>query len=68
MVLTVGLEFTSSESANVVYEVHQPMVFTVSTEYIKNEWVLDSGCTFHITSDKSWLFDLQEFKGNKVLM
>lgn len=68
MVLTVGHGFTSSESANLVYEVPQPMVLTVSTEYTKDEWVLDSGCTFHITPNKNWLFDLQEFKGNKVLM
>lgn len=68
MVLTVGPEFTMNESANVVYEVPQPMALTVSTDYNKDEWVLDSGCTFHITPDKNWLFDLKDFKGNKVLM
>lgn len=29
---------------------------------------MDYGCSFHITPDKSFLFDLEEFKGGKVLM
>ena len=29
---------------------------------------MDSGCLFHITPDKSFLFDLEKFKGGKVLM
>ena len=29
---------------------------------------MDSGCSFHISPDKSFLFDLEEFKGGKVLM
>lgn len=32
------------------------------------EWILDSGCTFHITSDKKVLVDLKEGNGSKVLM
>ena len=29
---------------------------------------MDSGCSFHTTPDKIFLFDLEEFKGGKVLM
>lgn len=43
-------------------------MLTVSTEDTKEEWVMDSGCSFHITPDKEYLFDLEEFSGGKVLM
>lgn len=29
---------------------------------------MDSGCSFHITPTKEFLFDLEEFEGGKVLM
>lgn len=33
-----------------------------------DEWVLDSGCTFHITPRREVLSQFEEFEGNKVLM
>ncbi|KAF8077390.1 hypothetical protein N665_1041s0005 [Sinapis alba] len=44
------------------------MILTASVQDTKEEWVLDSGCTFHITPNKEVLFDLEEFEGGKVLM
>lgn len=58
----------AQDSANIAEEKKQPLILTVSTQYTKDEWVMDSGCSFHITPDKSYLFDLEEFKGGKVLM
>lgn len=46
----------------------QPLVWTVSAQDTKNEWVLDSGCSFHITSQREVLFDFKEVNGGKVLM
>lgn len=46
----------------------QPIVLTVSTQTSSREWVMDSGCSFHITPYKDSLFDLKEFDGGKVLM
>ena len=43
-------------------------MLTASIHDSRKEWVLDSGCTFHITPDKDVLFDLQEGDGSKVLM
>lgn len=55
-------------TANLVAGPRQPLVLTVSTEDTKEEWIMDSGCSFHITPDKKFLFDLREFNGGKVLM
>lgn len=55
-------------AANVTTKSKDPMVLTASTVSTEKEWVLYSGCTFHITPDKESLFDLQEFNGEKVLM
>ncbi|KAF8080959.1 hypothetical protein N665_0912s0002 [Sinapis alba] len=44
------------------------MILTVSVQETKYEWVLDSGCTFHITPNKHVMFDLEELEGGKVLM
>ena len=43
-------------------------MLTVSTNGSKEEWVMDSGCSFHITPNKDVLFDLEEFEGGRVLM
>lgn len=32
----------------------------------KNNWIIDSGCSNHITSDKSMFIKLQNFKGGLV--
>ena len=43
-------------------------MLTVSTNDSKEEWVMDSGFSFHITPNKDVLFDLEEFEGGRVLM
>ncbi|KAG7533290.1 Zinc finger CCHC-type [Arabidopsis thaliana x Arabidopsis arenosa] len=58
----------STNSANVAQEKEQPMILTASLQNTRDEWVLDSGCTFHITPDKDALFNLKEIDGGKVLM
>lgn len=46
----------------------QPLVLTVSAENSEGEWVMDSGCSFHITPDREFLFDFKKVSGGKVLM
>ena len=53
---------------NTTTGIRQPLLLTASTHDSRKEWVLDFGCTFHITPDKSVLFDLQEGDGSQVLM
>lgn len=33
-----------------------------------HEWILDSGCTFHITPERSWLQDFKKLRGGEVVM
>ena len=58
----------SSNSANVAANLPGPMALTASLFVSEEEWVLDSGCTFHITPRKEILTDLVEFEGNKMMM
>ena len=44
------------------------MILTVSLQDPMREWVMDSGCTFHITPERDVLFDFKEIDGGKVLM
>lgn len=55
-------------TANLAEGPKQPLVLTISTKDTQEEWVMDSGCSFHITPDRSYMFYLEEFKGGKVLM
>ncbi|PHT53674.1 hypothetical protein CQW23_08136 [Capsicum baccatum] len=34
----------------------------------KNEWVLDSGCTFHMSPNRDWFTTYESFNGGLVLM
>ena len=58
----------SNDSANTVSERRQSLVLTVSTLDSKQEWVLDSGCSFHITPQRDVLYNYKDVNGGKVLM
>ena len=34
----------------------------------RNEWIMNSGCTFHMTSRRDWLLNFKQIEGGKVLM
>ena len=56
------------QAVNTVTQIKQPLVLKPSLHDSRKEWVLDSGCTFHITPDKDVLFDLQKGNGSKFFM
>ena len=58
----------SSDSANTVSERKQPLVLIVSPLDSKQEWVLDSRCSFHIPPQRDVLFDYKDIDDGKVLM
>lgn len=35
---------------------------------IGDEWILNLGCTFHMTPRRDWLLNFQHIEGGKVLM
>ncbi|KAJ4885668.1 Retrovirus-related Pol polyprotein from transposon TNT 1-94 [Raphanus sativus] len=56
------------ESANIATEPKQPLVLTASVQDTKQKWIMDSGCSYHSTSNKEVMFDLKEFNVGSVLM
>jgi hypothetical protein len=60
------------QDVNVVYckddaESDISLVTSLLTSY-SNEWVLDSGCTYHMSSTREWFFDFKELNGGVVYM
>lgn len=45
----------------------EPMMLTAS-ESAREGWVLDSGCSYHLTCRKDLMFDIEEIDGGKILM
>ena len=43
------------------------LAVSYSTTYL-NEWMLDSGCTYHMSPNREWFFDLKELDGGVVYM
>ncbi|KAL5576887.1 hypothetical protein UlMin_018586 [Ulmus minor] len=43
-------------------------VLAVTTQEYKQEWILDSGCTFHMCPTRDWFKEDKEIDGGKVLM
>lgn len=39
-----------------------------ATEIVEDECVLDSRCSFHITSNRDWFLDYREIDRGKVIM
>lgn len=46
----------------------KPIALTASLTAKSDQWVLDSGCTFHITPRREVLSNFEAFDGNKVFM
>lgn len=40
----------------------------MSTTKPRVEWVLDSGCSFHVCPIEGWFMRLREFDGGKVFL
>lgn len=57
-----------SNLANVASNLPVPIALTAALVVSDDEWVLDSGFTFHIIPRKDLLSELVEFEGNKVMM
>ena len=34
----------------------------------RDEWILDSGCTYHMCPDKEWFFKFEELNGGVIYM
>ncbi|KAL8493858.1 hypothetical protein ACS0TY_024865 [Phlomoides rotata] len=43
-------------------------VLTISVDRMGDEWVLDSGCSFHMCLNECWFKDLEKMNGGSVLL
>ena len=57
-----------ADTANISDGFHSADVLTVATDSSHTDWVMDSGCTFHMTPRRDWLYDFRKVNGGKVLM
>ena len=46
----------------------EPMMLTASQEGSREGWMLDSGCSYHITKRRDLMFDVEEVNGGRILM
>lgn len=65
---TLENNFEKVSNANVSEGFSKAVVLTVSNMEAYDDWVMDSGCTFHMTPNKEWLFDFKPINGGMVLM
>ena len=43
-------------------------VLVVTTDSNKDDWILNSGCSYHMTPNKHWFETYEEVSGGKVIM
>ena len=43
-------------------------VLVVSTKHLDRHWIMDSGCSFHMTPNGGWFEDYKEINGGQVLL
>lgn len=58
----------SKNSANYHEGYESAEVLMITEASCTEEWILDSGCTFHMTPCRSYFSDISEFEGGKVIM
>lgn len=56
------------ETANLLEDYDNVEVLVLTKGMSKDEWIMDSGCTFHMTPIKDWFLDLEHINGGIVLM
>ena len=60
--------FFNNDSVNISDGYESVEVLTVCTAESSSAWIVDSGCTFHMTPRKDYLFDFKVINGGNVLM
>ena len=60
--------FLNTYLANFSNGLDNAEVLIVSTIQSNNEWIMDSGCTYHMTPRKEFFFNFRPLDGGKVLM
>lgn len=56
------------ETAVAIEQLETGNALNVSVDESNNEWVIDSGCTHHMTSRRDWFVEFSEKNASKVLL
>ena len=56
------------EAAVMVDKMLEVDALSISDQYPRDRWVIDSGCSYHMTSRREWFSDFREFTGGQVLL
>ena len=56
------------EAAVIVDKLHYSNALAVSDLNPRDNWVIDSGCTYHMTSMRDWFDTFSELDGNQILL
>ena len=59
---------SEGKNANIVYNEDNSYVLTIAPDSCDSGWILDTGCSFHMTPNRDWIQDYEEFDGGSVLM
>ncbi|KAL1564721.1 Integrase catalytic domain-containing protein [Salvia divinorum] len=57
----------NQEVVDLVEEVQQPLVLNVIQGDIKDSWIMDSGCSFHMSAHREWFQNLEAAQGCVLL-
>ena len=60
--------YSKSGEATIAVKCDVGEVFVVSTQRNIQEWVLDSGCTYHVCPIRDWFREYKVINGGEVLM
>ena len=56
------------EAAVMVDKMLEVDALSISDQYPRDRWVIDSGCSYHMTSRREWFSDFRDFTGGQVLL
>ena len=57
----------ATDTADVVEGIETGQIMNVTDKGIMDSWIMDSGASFHMTSNKSWFMNLEEAEGYVTL-
>ncbi|CAA7038048.1 unnamed protein product [Microthlaspi erraticum] len=58
----------NGEAAVMVDTLHEIDALTISDQDPKDRWIIDSGCSYHMTSRRDWFEDYEDVTGGQVML
>ncbi|KAL1565167.1 E3 ubiquitin-protein ligase upl4 [Salvia divinorum] len=60
-------ENKAQDTADLTEHIVEAEILNVTENQTLNSWIMDSGCSFHMTSNKGWLMNLEKSEGSVLL-